>query len=532
MKKATSVTVDIEDKSVIVGSDRARQPRGGDAARNRENTMLRKRHSDDESSSSVDLEGVKRVCQKQDEDSSSLAVETSTFSLLCTEQDEWSGESESVFGMVPDDVLFLMFKEHWSPSTWYATLLVCRRWKNVGSIAFNPFQTARPLMYGVFVNEKYLLRLAQSPRLAAVVLELPVLESICQRVKEPAALSVFIEKGVHTRQQWLACARKAAEKGNWAAIDCLIKAFPVNAVLSRDDALGLLKLACLRQSKTVLRMLLKRFGESDMNSILASQQFALWCCHKDLSVILAELLDKDVFRTPSNMMHVLNYSLKCRLEILVWKVFQLGALDPARHGERALEEACKRGWCIVAHVLIFSETGRVSPAEPNQKPLRLAAVCGSLPMVQLLLGHPDTDPGYEHNTPVREAIEAARELVALEMLNDPRVKVNDHRTARESLLCVTISHGYSGELLARLLALDANPNQYGHAPLKRALESHNYDALRALLLHPKIEISRTELFALFTLLGDVPACKDITATLMHSKKFSHHFDYARTAAGK
>jgi ankyrin repeat protein len=476
----------------------------------------------------------------KDEDSSSSAVDATTTTTTkkrsrdedtslseawCDETNEWSGESESVFGTISDDVLYVMMKTYWKPEFWHATLFVCRRWSSIGSLAFNPFQTARSLMYGVFVNEAHLLRLAQSPRLASVVLDVPVLETICQRVKNRNALDVFIAKGVRTRHHWMSCARKATEKGNWAAVECLTRAFPETARLSREETIELLKSACIRQSKTVLRLLLRRFGESDMNPILASQEFALWCCHKDLSVILADLLDNPVFRTPANMMHVLNYSLKGSLEILVWKVFQLGALDPARYGERALEEACKRGWCNVGRVLISSVA--VNPSRPSQKPLRVAAVCGSVPMVELLLEHPDTDPGYQKNTPVREAIEASRDAVALVMLSDPRVRVDNHEHPKESLLCSAIAHGYKGRLLDTLLRMDSNPNQYGHAPLKIALDCRNYDAVRALLAHPQIEIARAELYALLALMGDVPACKDITAMLMHSKKFSHHFVYQK-----
>jgi hypothetical protein len=82
-------------------------------------------------------------------------------------------------------------------------------------------------------------------------------------------------------------------------------------------------------------------------------------------------------------------------------------------------------------------------------------------------------------------------------------------------------------LFSRVLSLDDDPNQYDHAPLKRALEARNYGAIALLIEDPRLELTRSELYALLALLGDVPACSGIVSTLMHSRRFSHHFTYQK-----
>lgn len=449
-----------------------------------------------------------------------------------TSGDEWTGEKDSVFRLLPRDVLFYMMNVVWTPDMWFATLLVCRRWSAIGTAAFNPFQTAKSLLHGVFVNHAHLGRLAQSPRLPDTVLELPLLEAICLRVKDETALDIFIGKGIQCQVQWMTCARAALKRGNAPAVQCLLRHWRKETwCLGQRDAQRLMELACERQNDAVIKSLLHHKPcVSRMRRVLASEDFALWCCYMDLSVALLTLLDEEAFRSPANMLHILHYSLGCKIEALVYKVFALGGLDPMLYGNRALKEACRRGWASVARVLTMTTPTKhsVSPALENQTPLRLAIINGHEEIVHILLEHPETNPGHQRNAPVRDAIEqAAGESIALHLVRDVRVDVHDSSDALDSVLCMAIYHNYmSGAFVTHLLAeLGMDPNEYAHAPLRLALEVNNYAAIRSLIADERIALDKSEVYAMLAVLGDLPACSDIVDTLMHSRRFSHHFDY-------
>jgi hypothetical protein len=150
---------------------------------------------DDDESSSCVVSAETRTQKKSRVDDTPVSTLSSVDEGDSSGDSEWTGERESVFGSIPHEVLFFMMKTWWTPDAWYSTLLVCRRWAAVGTSAFNPFQTARSLMHGVFVDQKHLARLAASPRLPDILVDPSIIEAMCQRVKDSATLNAFITRG-------------------------------------------------------------------------------------------------------------------------------------------------------------------------------------------------------------------------------------------------------------------------------------------------------------------------------------------------
>ena len=441
-------------------------------------------------------------------------------------REEW-GEDESVFSSLSSDVLYYMFScflARERAKTRLNTLLVCRRWGRVGTAALSPFETTKALAHGVFVDMSILPELANNPRLPADVLDPDLMRAVCNKVSDRSTLVRLVSRGVDNDRLWLECCKEAVEHDNQASLECLIEHRRERP--SAAFIIALLKRACFKQSEKCLATILRIFSE-ECQEVLSSQAFVLWCCEKKLSMTLSALLQEPVFCTMINLIHVLEYALHGKIEILVRRIFALGGLDPVIHGPRVLKEACRQGWTSVARDLV----GKVSPVFGDQTPLRIATINGYKEIVQIILGHPDTHPGHRFNEPVRRAIESSRWDIVSMLLRDPRVDVNscDPASPQTSVLCCAMFRNCPyPQVVAAILLQTRDPNQYNHLPLRAAMTKRNIPLLDVLLRDPRVVVSRAEFYSLLSIMSDArrrgnDEARGLVDEMMKSRRFSEHF---------
>src|SRR6185369_17460293 len=121
------------------------------------------------------------------------------------EQRAPEAEDDSLFGMIPSDLLYWMF-HRWDPAMRASVVMVCHRWHRVGSAAFNVFRTNKAFLHGLFLDSKHLRSLLSDPRLPRQYLEDPsILSVMFGRVSEYAVLVDLAARAVLTDDMWLTC---------------------------------------------------------------------------------------------------------------------------------------------------------------------------------------------------------------------------------------------------------------------------------------------------------------------------------------
>jgi len=430
---------------------------------------------------------------------------------------------------VDNDILFYMFSKFWARGMWFDTMLVCKRWKMIGDWAFNPLSTAKSICYGVFRDQSLLKRLCAHQGIHTAKLDPELIEIVCQRVYDKDILESLIQRGIKTKKHWLKCLRVSITKSNSSAIDCLMPLFKsvyADKVTEADYKKIMITACSCSESEAMFKCVLSEFRDK-LKPIIKTERFAVWCCRKGMTLALLCLIEEPLFRTAINTLHVYNYAMTGRIEMLVCKTLKQdaanGHIDLRLYGSRALKNACREGWESVVQVLLKSM--HVDPSIEHQMPLRLAVAKGQTAVVRRLLEHPSCNPGYNNNEIVLSAIDLGHEDIVTHLVRDSRVDISGHRNITQSILCKGISCGFQGDAFTiAVFEKGANPNEYTHAPLRLAVQTRNYEMLRKLIRHENIKFNRAEMMLIMSILADVEEYKDVINTLMSEKRFSKSFD--------
>lgn len=440
---------------------------------------------------------------------------------------ERDGEAGSQWHKITNDLLFHMMRSYLLCHGHRANVLkVCRRWASIGSLALSKFDTSKALVYGVFVDNSLFSRLIVDPKLSGDVIELGLLRAICANMRDWKAVEILVDRATLDRSSWALCTKDAISRDNYVSFAKLCRTIPPGFEIGPAETRGLLEKAVAHSSIECIKEIVACFPEQTAQ-VLSDQGFAVWCCERKASAVLSTLVDIPTFRTVVNLLHVLEHSLGASDGALTYKIVLLGrgVFDPVLHGPRVLKEACSNGWVdIVKHLVINNKT--VTPAIEGQAPLILAAVKGNTEIVTLLLRHPDTNPGYEFNRPIRRAMQVGQWETCKIMLRDRRSSACYYRDAGSSLLCNAIDGRCEDwEVYDILFRKKADPNQFDGMPIKLALKNRCLTAIQCLAKHGETMLPRHIFFSVLSVLHSdkTEASFIVSKSLIHAQKYRGHF---------
>lgn len=499
--------------------------------------------------------GTECPLSASDEDSVGVYGEEtgdSGLSLECNESvlEDVSGESESVFSSISNDVLLMILRftsqEHWASAS-----LVCRRWNAVGRVAFNEFKTAKSFMHALFFDPSRLVNMADNPMLsAALTRNDEMIETVCQKVTSPRLLGQWVRGLAYPR--WMRCLIKALQHGNRAAIVALFRNMPPS--LSREQMCDEIVTRALAQRelvKTQSHMWLLEQMRLACPSFFESTYLVVSCCLAKQDELLCSLLKEfpDMFG-PDHLLYILNHAADQRNVMLLSRVFASPLacrIVPGPQTVYLAKKLCKLGWTNAAnHLLPPPPSSPLSASPPLHhgaagavsdvtSMLRLAAIAGQVGTVKMLLERQDVKPGMRNNVIIREAMEMGHQEVVLELLRDPSVTVFPAESSQVSLLCCAMHSGQGGDVIQQLV--DVCPprmladfvNQFNHAPVKLALRSANREALARLFALSKnvLALTRDEVHEILALVGGMSEYSDMASHIIHDKRFARYFDWNR-----
>lgn len=465
-------------------------------------------------------------------------------------EDEQANCGETVTLMLDQDVLYRVFKLLPAENR-FSVQLVCKRWRALGAVAFNEFETTKSFLHALYVDPSRLYGMSGNPRLLGGLLkDGTVLHAVCQKVTCRSLLTEWLARLDDAR--WTTCVLASVKYGNTAAIEVLFSMIPGTLAEVSTVARSVVKAAFDMRGvpDSVLVVLLscvlaqRRACGGGVNGYVPSF-VTMTCCLSHKEGILRSLL---AIRPPVfahvNLLYVLNYAADhSNLALAESAVACLGTkLDvPGDAILLIVKKACKRGWDHISSRLLPAEEAMAAANNNNStKPaamdltvlLRHAAITGNAQSVKLLLARRDVSPGRHANSIIRESLEMGHVGIACMLLNDKRVSVLVGDSQEKSVLCCAIRSGQDASMIGAIL--DACPaearleyaTQFNRTPLRLALESRNCDAVRVLLTaFPEMYLTKGEVMAVLGIIGGMSVHADLANRLIHDRRFARYFDW-------
>jgi len=441
------------------------------------------------------------------------------------EQRAPEAEDDSLFGMIPSDLLYWMF-HRWDPAMRASVVMVCHRWHRVGSAAFNVFRTNKAFLHGLFLDSKHLRSLLSDPRLPRQYLEDPsILSVMFGRVSEYAVLVDLAARAVLTDDMWLTCFEEAVRTSNTAAVECLLL-HPMSEAGSRSIN-TVAKIAMNKQDAITLHAVCKRYA-NQLYPMFGAVVVTRWCCEHGKAVTLAELLRVPAYCNVQNVVTVLRYALINHVEPLVFAVWDKEILSARQSGRSTLLKACAHNWVRVACLLM--RQGMQPEDRGWNNALTTAATYGHVDILKLLCSDARCNPGTSHNRVVRQALMHQQVEAAAFLLAHPRVNPDDDGgDVNRNLLCdiIAADHPVTHEDKARLVQIlldrKADPNCHEHGAVRLALAHKCFPVLAALVKCPRTLVTRKEFYAVLDAIPRSETHRCVIQELLQSPRFQEHF---------
>lgn len=450
-----------------------------------------------------------------DSESCSPVRYTGCTNVNSKEEEFETGESESLMGMIPDEVLLYMMRDVWPSEMLFGAMGVCRRWNRVGNAASKAFICkTKSIVHGLCVDRSHLTRIASEFKRIRV--SLPVATLMCQRTRDREVLKTYLPVDTMTRRQWMNCLHSAIGRDNVQAIETLSAAMDRHDPVSPEETSDLVHRACQRLKGDSLRAVCKYFPNT-ARAAIADRNLVHECCRSGRTMALLELLNHDEFRTVYNIQALIHHALRRDIEPLVYKIFLTVPMDPDAHAIPALQKSCMLNWLTTAQIIVRKYG--IDLARRTQPFLRLAISRGNEDMVRFLLSHDEVDPGYDFNLPVREAIRTGNADIVAMLLDDRRVDVTNTTSVDNSLLCTAAAKPMLDPRIAvQLLMMGTDPNQYKHAAIRIAMQTSNTAFILVLASHPAIELTGLERLSVLSMLDeDRSSDRELIQKLVRSK---------------
>jgi len=455
-----------------------------------------------------------------------LAAETPTKEEDATDEDEEQKRKIFFEDVICDDLLYVIMSSHCDPHDWKACWGVCRRWRLIAQVAFNPFWSNKPLHYAMLKNPAVLPQLLNHPRFCRAKLGRELVVNGLVMISDPGMRAAWIEKTVQTSDMFIFCVVHMITQRNATVLDQLVRHAATQALeVSAKDAKHALtlalcsggggdddELAVVDASVVVAGVLASvcRMVEARTKSgaeMLRAQGFldhlmrskrddALICLIQHCASVrehaetVGAICTYAVGRSDGRLLRALCCPKKEQGSGGAAVVVMVALSN--EHCWDAFMAACIHDWDDIVNALLSRR--RVNPGMRQQLCLRLAAANGSEKVVRRLLRDRRCNPGIDNNVMVIVALKNGHVNVATMLLADSRCVLNAVENPVQSVLSRAITLGVKDKKFYGVLASKkfVDPNEHQHSPIRLAVQTENHEALEMLLGFQSLELSDDE----------------------------------------